>query len=405
MRTLVEQGRIEIRVWDGDGVVFMEPEVFNQMRNIAALPVVVGAALMADGHVGVGGPVGAVVVTRAAVVPSVTGVDLGSGVLAVQTDLLLNDLEGTLPAIRARLEDQIPVGGPGVRGSWAEPRFRLPARVERVWGAEFDDTFARLTAKHPSLEGRQHPSLQLGSLGGGNHFVEVCGDESGRVWLMLHSGSRGVGNRIGTYFIAQAREVALKLDRHLPDRDLGWLDDGTALFADYIEAVGWAQRYASRNRDLMMERVVSNLREVLGRQFRADLAGVNNHHNYLAQEHHDGQDVWVTRKGAVSARAGQLGVIPGAMGQKSYIVEGLGSAESYTSCSHGAGRRMSRGAAKRAFTVEDLEAQTAGVECRKDAGVIDEAPGCYKDLDAVMAAQADLVRPIHTLKAVLTVKG
>jgi len=405
VRKLVEQGRVEIRVWDGDGAVSMEPEVFNQMRNIASLPVVTGAALMPDGHVGVGGPVGAVVVTRAAVVPSVTGVDLGCGCMAVQTDLSLKDLEGKLPAVRARLEDQIPVGGPGTKGSWAEPRFLLPARVERVWDAEFDDGFARLTAKYPSLEGRQHPSMQLGSLGGGNHFIETCGDEGGRVWLMLHSGSRGVGNRIGTFFIDQAREVALKLDRHLPDRDLGWLDDGTVLFDDYISAVGWAQRYASRNRDLMMERVVSNLREVLGRQFRADLAAINNHHNYLAQEHHDGQDVWVTRKGAVSARAGQLSVVPGAMGAKSYIVEGLGSTESFTSASHGAGRRMSRGAAKRLFTVEDHIKATEGVECRKDQGMIDETPGAYKSIDAVMAAQADLVRPVHTLKAVLTVKG
>jgi len=402
LRTLVEHGRVEIRVWDGGGVVPMEPEVFNQMRNIASLPVVVGAALMADGHVGVGGPVGAVVVTRAAIIPSVTGVDLGCGMAAVRTDLSVNDLEGHLPAIRAALETGIPVGGPGIKGSWSQKN-NLPRGVERVWEREFDDGYARILARYPKIEGKGAPSDQLGTLGTGNHFIEVCQDlEDGGVWFMLHSGSRGVGNRIGSFFIEAAKEQALKLDRSVKtDVSLAWLDEGTALFAGYMEALGWAQRYARRNRDLMMEAAVATMRDVLARPFRADLVAVQCHHNYVAEQ----EGLYVTRKGAVSAKLGEMGIIPGSMGAKSFIVRGRGNRESFESCSHGAGRRMSRGAAKRAFTVEDHIKATEGVECRKDAGVIDETPQAYKSIDMVMAAQADLVEIVATLKALVSVKG
>jgi len=322
--------------------------------------------------------------------------------MAVRTDLTVNGLEGRLPAIRAALEDQIPVGGPGVKGSWTEKN-NLPRPVFTVWEREFHDEYQRIVAKHPKIERAGEPYTQLGTLGTGNHFIEVCQDqEDGGVWFMLHSGSRGVGNRIGTHFIQVAKEQALKLDRSVKvDLDLAWLDEGTVLFDDYVEAVGWAQRYARRNRDLMMEQVAGTIAIVLGRVFKADLMAVNCHHNYVEER----AGYYLTRKGAVSARLGELGIIPGSMGAKSFIVRGLGNPESFESCSHGAGRRMSRGAAKRTFSLEDHARATEGVECRKDQGVIDETPGAYKSIDAVMAAQSDLVEVAATLKALVCVKG
>lgn len=348
---------------------------------------------------GVGGPVGAVVATRAAVIPSVTGVDLGCGMMAVRTTLLVDHLENMRPAIRARLEDSIPVGGPGVKGSWPS----VPRAVELAYEREFEDGYVRILAQHPKIAGRGHPASQLGTLGTGNHFIEVCADETGHIWLMLHSGSRGVGNRIGTYFIEQAKEQALQRDRSVKvDLDLAWLDEGSDLFADYVRALGWAQQYARRNRELMMAQTVATLESVLGREVPTTGLIVNVHHNYVESRP---DHLYLTRKGAVSARLNEWGIIPGSMGTKSYIVRGLGNAESFESCSHGAGRRMSRGMAKRTFTLDDLATQTAGVECRKDAGVLDETPGAYKDLDRVMAAQSDLVRIEYTLRALVSVKG
>jgi tRNA-splicing ligase RtcB len=246
---------------------------------------------------------------------------------------------------------------------------------------------------------------QLGSLGGGNHFVEICLDVHGAVWIMLHSGSRGIGNTIGTTAMEMAKAVADRVDRQLPHRDLAWLDEGTPEFEAYVEGLGWAQEYASLNRDLMLHLVHKSLEKALDR--RVEFVGevTNCHHNYARVEEHFGENVWVTRKGAVSARAGELGIIPGSMGAKSFIVRGKGNADSYCSCSHGAGRRMSRTAARKRFTREDLAAQTAGVECRKDDGVVDEIPSAYKDIDAVMAAQSDLVEVVATLKQILCVKG
>jgi tRNA-splicing ligase RtcB len=245
---------------------------------------------------------------------------------------------------------------------------------------------------------------QMGSLGGGNHFIELCLDESDRVWVMLHSGSRGVGNCIGRYFIAQAREAMQKRDAHLPDRDLAWLDEGTKLFDDYVEAVGWAQDYALVNRREMMDLIVDALHRLLP-AFEATGEAINCHHNYVEREEHFGERVYVTRKGAISARQGELGIIPGSMGTRSYIVRGKGNPDSFRSCAHGAGRRMSRAEAKRRYSRADLEEQTHGVECRKDKGVLDEIPGAYKDIDQVMADQTDLVEVAHTLKQVICVKG
>jgi tRNA-splicing ligase RtcB len=400
MRVLKEQGGVPMKLWT-DGVE-VEHEAMQQIRNVASLPVVgPHVAIMPDVHWGVGATVGSVIPTKAAIIPAAVGVDLGCGIMAVRTDLTVSDLAGKLAVIRDAIERAIPVGGPGIKGSW-DQRGTMPDRVLTVWEKEFDDAFARIQAKHPKI--RQQPSFtQLGTLGTGNHFIEVCQDlEDGGIWFMLHSGSRGVGNRIGTYFIEQAKKQALKLDRTVKvDQNLAWLDEGTALFDDYVEAVGWAQRYARRNRDLMMEQVVSTIRSVLAILFRADLVTVSCHHNYVEQQ----AGLYLTRKGAVSAKLGELGIIPGSMGAKSFIVRGLGNPESFESCSHGAGRRMSRGAAKRAFTVWDVSAQTEGVECRKDAGIIDELPGAYKDIDAVMVAQRDLVEVVATLKAVVCVKG
>ena len=249
--------------------------------------------------------------------------------------------------------------------------------------------------------------MHLGTLGSGNHFIEVCLDEADRVWFMLHSGSRGVGNRIGSYFIRLAQQEMERLLVTLPNRDLAYLSEGTQLFDDYVQAVGWAQRFARENRDVMMAAVLRAVRksEQIRPKFRADLMAVNCHHNYVQQENHYGEDVWVTRKGAVRAGLGDLGIIPGSMGARSYIVRGKGNAESFHSCSHGAGRAMSRGEAKRRFTLKDHRRATEGVECRKDRDVIDETPAAYKDIEAVMAAQADLVDVVHTLKQIVCVKG
>jgi tRNA-splicing ligase RtcB len=265
----------------------------------------------------------------------------------------------------------------------------------------------RIQAKYPVIDARWQS--QLGSLGGGNHFIELCLDESGRVWIMLHSGSRGIGNRIGQFFIEQARREMERLDIRLPDRDLAYFTEGSELFDDYVEAVGWAQHYALENRRQMVRLILGALRHqvALGRlpDFSVTDDAIECHHNYVAHEHHFGRDVLLTRKGAIRARKGDLGIIPGSMGARSYIVRGLGEPESFCSCAHGAGRRMSRGEAKRRFSRADLAAQTAGVECRKDKGVIDEIPAAYKDIDSVMANQTDLVEVVHTLKQIVTVKG
>ena len=264
--------------------------------------------------------------------------------------------------------------------------------------------FIELQQKYPAISTRHSPARQIGTLGGGNHFIEVCLDQDDRVWVMLHSGSRGVGNRIGSFFIAEARREMERLFIHLPDRDLAYLAEGSELFDDYMAAVGWAQDYARANRDVMLKQALAAMAAAFT-DFGVTDEAINCHHNYVEREHHFGENVWVTRKGAVRAREGDLGIIPGSMGARSFIVRGKGNPDSFCSCSHGAGRVMSRTEAKRRFTVADHEAATAGIECRKDEGVIDETPKAYKDIDAVMAAQADLVEVVHTLKQVVCVKG
>ena len=339
-------------------------------------------------------------------VPAAVGVDIGCGMMATRTSLTASDLPDNLHGVRSAIEAAVPHGrtangGPDDRGAWGSVPDDVVGYFETVrvgLGAIID--------KHPGIaRAAQRASNHLGTLGTGNHFIEVCLDEQQRVWVMLHSGSRGIGNRIGGYFIEKAKEDMRRWFINLPDADLAYLPDGSSVFADYVEAVEWAQGFAALNRDVMMASVLTAISETVPKRFVSDEVAVRCHHNYVSREHHFGENVIVTRKGAVSAREGQLGIIPGSMGARSYIVRGKGNRESFTSCSHGAGRAMSRGAAKRTFTLEDHAKATEGVECRKDADVLDETPGAYKDIDAVMAAQADLVDVVHTLKQVLCVKG
>ncbi len=384
----------------------VEEKARGQLENIAGLPFIhKWVAAMPDVHLGKGATVGSVIPTVGAIIPAAVGVDIGCGMMAVQTTLTASELPDNLAGVRSAIERAVPHGrsnhgGRGDRGAWGEP----PKTHLDAW-AELAPSFEVIAAKHPKVARANHLS-HLGTLGTGNHFIEVCLDEDERVWFMLHSGSRGIGNRIGSYFIELAKQEMRRYFINLPDKDLAYLAEGSEYFADYVEALEWAQAFAMRNRQLMMEAVIEAVRSVAGMPaFRTGAEAVNCHHNYVAREHHYGKNVYVTRKGAVRAREGDLGIIPGSMGARSYIVRGKGQPESFHSCSHGAGRVMSRTAAKRRYTLADHERATAGIECRKDADVIDETPMAYKDIDAVMAAQRDLVEVQHTLRQIVCVKG
>lgn len=383
--------RVPVKIWTND----IEPTALEQARKLAQLPFIHknGVALMPDVHAGIGSTVGSVIATEHAVIPAAVGVDIGCGMNAIRTSLRAEDLPDSLRNLRLQIERDVPLGAGGAHKEDLE-----------VFPQPLGTRARQLFMKHPDLETRQW-HRQLGTLGSGNHFIELCLDEEGAVWIMLHSGSRGVGNTIGRHFIDQAKRLMERFFITLPDRDLAYLPDGTQEFADYIEAIGWAQDYARENRALMMTAVIAALRRHIAKEFELTSEAVNCHHNYLEIENHFGTNMYITRKGAIRAREGDLGIIPGSMGAKSYIVEGLGNRESYCSCSHGAGRKMSRTEANRRFTVEDLKAQTAGVECNKTSAVIDEIPGAYKDIDVVMENQRDLVRVVHTLKQVMCVKG
>ena len=396
------EGGVPIKAWVRG--VSLEDAAARQLRNVARLPCVHGwVAVMPDVHWGVGATVGSVIPTIGAIIPAAVGVDIGCGMAAVRTTLTANDLPESLREVRAAIERAVPHGRtPRGRdkGSWEHP----PAPALKAWEG-LKPRFDAVTAKHGKIKNSNHVT-HLGTLGTGNHFIEVCLDESDSVWLMLHSGSRGVGNKIGTYFIELAKQDMRQHLANLPDEDLAYLEEGATHFDDYVQAVGWAQDYAMANRRLMMDALIRAVRTVPEiPPFEAGVTAVNCHHNYVTRERHGGREVFITRKGAVRAGAGDLGIIPGSMGASSYIVRGRGSAESYESCSHGAGRAMSRNEAKRRFTLADHEAATAGIECRKDADVIDETPGAYKPIDAVMAAQRDLVEIVHTLRQVVCVKG
>ncbi len=403
-KTLHVEHGVPIKAWTV-GVAF-EPEAEKQLRNVASLPFIhKWVAVMPDAHKGMGATVGSVIATHGAVIPAAVGVDIGCGMMAARTSLTASQLPDSLRGLRTAIEAAVPHGrtdngGRNDRGAWHD----VPEAPQAAW-AGLEARFRAIVEKHPRV-GRGTALEHLGTLGTGNHFIELCLDEEDRVWIMLHSGSRGVGNRIGSHFIELAKREMERFFIHLPDKDLAYLPDGTQHFRDYVEAVKWAQDFAMTNRELMMTQVVAAL-SASGElpAFEASVEAVNCHHNYISREHHYGKDVIVTRKGAVRARVGEMGIIPGSMGARSFIVRGLGNAESFCSSSHGAGRAMSRTEARRRFTVEDHAAATAGVECRKDAEVVDETPAAYKPIDDVMRAQRDLVEIAHTLRQVVCVKG
>lgn len=378
----------------------VDPQALQQLRNMAALPFVFRhIAVMPDVHVGIGATVGSVIPSQGAIVPAAVGVDIGCGMNAVRLSLNARQLPDNPKALRTAIEKAVPVG--------FDQHKRETVKASSL--SALDAGIDRIVGKHPGLmkmlrQFRLTWARQLGTLGGGNHFIEICLDEADDVWVMLHSGSRGIGNCIGRYFIELARKDMSREYGHLPDKDLSYLVEGTQHFADYVEALSWAQDYAMLNRREMMRLVVEALKPVLP-PFELTKEAINCHHNYVERETHFGEEVYITRKGAISAQAGELGIIPGSMGAKSYIVRGKGNAESFCSCSHGAGRRMSRMEAKRRFSTQDMVEQTDGIECRKDKDVVDEIPAAYKDIEAVMAHQSDLVEVVHTLRQIVCVKG
>ena len=397
-----------VKAWTR-GVQF-EEEARRQVLNVASMPFIhKWVAIMPDVHWGLGATIGSVIPTVGAIIPAAVGVDIGCGMMAVQTSLTANDLPDNLKGVRSAIERAVPHGRTIGRkrrgrsrdeGSWG----KTPASVDAAWTG-LEAGFDRLCERHPALKKSNH-RVHLATLGSGNHFIEVCLDEEDRLWFMLHSGSRGVGNKIGRHFIELARKDMERHISQLPDRDLAYFPEGTEHFDEYVEAVEWAQTFAMINRQLMMKHLIAAVRDLAGLpEFEAELEAVNCHHNYVTREHHYGKDVLVTRKGAVRARKGDMGIIPGSMGARSFIVRGKGNRESFHSCSHGAGRVMSRSKAVKTFSIEDHKKATEGVECRKDSGVIDETPAAYKSIDAVMEAQKDLVEIVHTLRQVVCVKG
>lgn len=390
-----EKGGV-VKTWT-QGVLF-EDEARNQLRKMADLPFIhKWVAAMPDVHAGLGTTVGSVIPTKGAVIPAAVGVDIGCGMMAQKLSLKASDLPDSLFGVRHQIERDVPVGMDCHSKT-------VPQEANEAW-AQLEAGYKRIREKHPKIRDAK-TYRQLGTLGGGNHFIEMCIDENQDVWLMLHSGSRGVGNSIGRYFIELAKKEMEKWFIHLPNQDLAYLSEGSQYFNDYVEAVFWAQNYARVNREVMLARILHGLHRLKDLPpFTVLERAVNCHHNYVELEHHFDANVYVTRKGAVRARIGDLGIIPGSMGAKSFIVRGLGNPDSFCSCSHGAGRKMSRTKARELISLEEHKRATAEVECKKDMSVIDESPGAYKDIDSVMDAQSDLVEIVHTLKQVVCVKG
>jgi len=392
-QVIQEEGSRPIKIWTDE----VEASALAQLKNLSRLPFINsnGVACMPDVHAGIGSTVGTVIATEKAVIPAAVGVDIGCGMNAVRLSLKASDLPDNLKPLRDEIEKRVPLGAGGAHDHSTDVGEITVDLMRTVIMPLYNGSYEKFHAKAAS---------QMGSLGSGNHFIEICIDENQDVWIMLHSGSRGIGNMIGTHYIAKAKRQMEQFFIKLPDDNLAYFPEETEDFDDYMEAVGWAQNYALENRRHMMNQVIAAMRGMMP-AFTITQEAINCHHNYVEKEHHFGRNMWVTRKGAIRAREGDLGIIPGSMGQRSYIVRGKGNLQSYCSCSHGAGRSMSRAEAKRRFSVSDLVAQTVGVECRKDEGVIDEIPASYKDIDKVMANQTDLVEVLHTLKQVLCIKG
>ena len=391
-----------VKVWTND----IDDNAIEQLENMSKMPFIHRhIAAMSDVHWGMGATIGSVIPSKGAIIPAAVGVDLGCGMMAIMTTLTANDLPDNLHSIRMDIEAAVPHGrtdngGKNDRGGWGD----LPVNVQSVWNG-LNVRYDQIIDRHPKAKAYNN-SRHLGTLGGGNHFIEICLDENNNVWVMLHSGSRGAGNKIGSYFIQQAK---LEMERYhitpyLPDKDLSYLVEHTDIFNDYCNAVLWAQDFAEQNRILMMDAVLGVLRKHL-KDFNTVETAINCHHNYISREYHYKSNVWVTRKGAIRAREGDMGIIPGSMGAKSFIVRGKGNHESFCSCSHGAGRKLGRKQARKMFTAADLAKQTEGIECPKDESRVDEIPAAYKSIDTVMENQSDLVEIVHTLRQVVNVKG
>jgi tRNA-splicing ligase RtcB len=405
---LIDSTGAAIKAWTKG--VYVEEKAKQQLRNLASLPFIHHhVAAMPDVHWGMGATIGSVIATKSAIIPAAVGVDIGCGMMAQRTSLRASDLPDNLLGLRTAIEERIPHGrtdngGRNDKGSWRRLSDNLTEKVKQT--STLLDELRPITEKHPKLQQAADRAMyHAGTLGTGNHFVEVCLDEQDFIWIMLHSGSRGIGNKIGTYFIELAKKEMERWFINLPDKDLAYLPQGSEYFNDYFQALQWAQKFARHNREIMMDAAIDALKSTIDKPFECGCNAVNCHHNYVATERHFGHQVFITRKGAVNAEVNRLGIIPGSMGAKSFIVKGKGNRESFCSCSHGAGRKMSRGEAKKTFTISDHKLATTGVECRKDEGVLDETPAAYKDIDAVMQAQSDLVDVVATLKQVVCVKG
>ncbi|MEO5348710.1 MAG: RtcB family protein [Magnetococcus sp. YQC-3] len=402
---MIHTGRVPIYVYSDD----LDNQSRQQLMNVATLPFVFDhIAAMPDVHAGRGAVIGSVIPTEKAVIPAAVGVDIGCGMHALKLSLNASILEKEADALRNAIEKAIPhgrtdQGGPSDRGAW----HTVPPAIQAWWNhSSLERRLPQVLNRHPKLlHKRVNGERHLGTLGTGNHFIELSLDEARHVWVVLHSGSRGIGNRIGTFFIEQARQEMGARLQHLPDADLAYLQDNSSTFHDYVQCVAWAQEYAKANRRFMMTAVLNAISTLLGTPIQVLGEPIDCHHNTLEREEHGNRSLWVTRKGAIRARKTDFGIIPGSMGARSYIVRGKGNPDSFSSSAHGAGRKMSRSEASRRFKTADLERQTAGVSCRKDSGVLDEIPSAYKDIDTVMAQQADLVEILHILKQVVCVKG
>ena len=396
IQKIISKGKVPVKIYTDE----IEADAMQQLYNIAQLPFIHShIAAMPDVHMGKGAAIGTVIPTKGAIIPAAVGVDIGCGMNAIRLSIKATDLPDNLRAIRLAIEEAIPVGFDMHKTDW----------VHRSTVRALSDGLDRILEKHKKIKAMQKKPYQtwvrqIGTLGGGNHFIELCLDENNDVWIMLHSGSRGIGNAIGQYFIALAKKDMERHNVRLPDKDLAYFTEDARYFDDYVEAVEWAQDYAMINRREMMQLILKVLTKKL-RKFGVTKEAINCHHNYVTREFHFGENIFVTRKGAIRAGSDELGIIPGSMGDKSYIVRGKGNPQSFSSCSHGAGRTMSRTAAKRQFGEHDAIRQTEGVECRKDKSIIDELPAAYKDIDTVMEHQNDLVEVVHTLKQIVCVKG
>lgn len=391
--------RVPVKIWSP--IETVESAALDQLKNISSLPFVFKhVAAMPDVHLGKGATVGSVVATKNAVCPAAVGVDIGCGMMAVKLDVPLKLIQDKVKEIRHSIERSVPVGHSSNKHVMGDV-----AHLE-LW-KRWDDLNATKVHRKTDSELKGTAMKQIGTLGGGNHFIELCEDTEGNAWVMLHSGSRNVGKSLAEIHMGNAKEEMKRMFITLPDPDLAYYVAGTEGYSKYMFDLMWCQEYAAKNREVMMARVLKDISHALGMGGAPlnKVVEVNCHHNYAAMENHYGENVLITRKGAVRARQGDMGIIPGSMGTRSYIVEGLGNPESFSSCSHGAGRKMSRTKAKEIFTLDDLAAQTAGVECRKDAGVLDEIPGAYKDIDEVMENQKDLVKIVAEIKQFMCIKG